>query len=93
MRFIHLLFKCAIKIVISGSTSVNKCPSIPILLLLVPADPMSHLGEGFQLLWRDQLKFLYKVVEMLVASVDVGLRPYAYDPVKVMYVDVHENAE
>lgn len=59
------------------------------ILLLVPTNSLSHLSKGFELLGRDELKLLYKVVEMLVARIYMRFRSYADDPIKVM--DIHMN--
>ena len=63
------------------------------LLWLVSTYPAGHLSQGLQLLRRNQLELLHKVVKVLVAGVYMRLRPYAHDPVKVMYVDVHKDPE
>ena len=58
----------------------------------VSADLPSHFLERCKLLLVDQLKLSDKVVEMLVAGVDMGLRPDAHDSVEVVHVHVYKYA-
>ena len=44
-----------------------------LILQVIPADPLGHLLQGFKFLVAYQLKFTYKVVEMFVACVHMGL--------------------
>lgn len=82
--------------------SINNCSSFLwfnrqfvslFLLLLVPANATGHLRQRLQLLGHYELKFLDKVVKVFVAGVDVRLGAYTDDPVKVVDVDVHKDAE
>ena len=57
----------------------------------VSADLPGHLLQGGELLLVNKLELSYKVVEMLVAGVHVGLSAYAHDPVEVVNIDVNKH--
>jgi len=51
-----------------------------------------HLLKRSKLFFVDKIELRDKVVEMLVAGVDVGLGPDAHDSVEVVDVDVDKHA-
>lgn len=57
------------------------------------AHPCGHFFQWLQLLGVDKAELSDKVVEVLVAGVDVSLGTQLRDAVKVVDVHVHEHAE
>lgn len=72
----------------SLSTGAALAPAAPTKACWLPA---TH--QRLQLLGVDEAEFRDEVVEVLVAGVDVRLGAQLRDAVKVVDVDVHENAE
>ena len=58
----------------------------------VSAYPPGHFLQGLKLLVIQQVELGDKVIEVLVAGVDVGLSPDGHEPVKVVDVDMHEHS-
>ena len=57
------------------------------------ADVNCHLLEGFQFALAHQVKLADKIVEMLVASIDVGFSTDGHKSIKVMDINVDKHPE
>ena len=56
------------------------------------ANSLSHFFQGLKFFIIHEMKFGHKVVEVLVARVDVRLGADRHQPVEVVHVHVHEHA-
>ena len=52
-----------------------------------------QISQRFQFLWRNQIKFSYKVIKVFVTGVNMCLYSKRFDCVKVMNVDVNKDSE